>query len=118
MTNDEIIQELLDQGQIQPKERFIIGEALEQATAPLHNEIIHLQVQLRQAQEAAREEGIMEERHRCLADMCWMCKANRGVRQVNFEGAPTWIHPEKGHSYGSPCGAQQIRRRWSQESTS
>jgi hypothetical protein len=52
MTSDEALQELLDQGQLHPKDRFIIKAALDVVANPLQNQIIHLQVQLRQAQQA------------------------------------------------------------------
>jgi hypothetical protein len=61
----------------------------------------------------ARAEGVMEERHKCLADMCWMCGKNYPVHKVVVDDKVIWMHPRtRGGRYGAPCSANPIRLRW------
>jgi hypothetical protein len=68
------------------------------------------------ARAEAKAEGVMEERHKCLADMCWMCGKNYPVHKVVVDDKVIWMHPRtRGGRYGAPCAANPIRLRWAKE---
>jgi hypothetical protein len=88
--------------------------------ALLLSDIEACQAQQQAAVEAARveakAEGVMEERHKCLADMCWMCEKNYPVHKVIVDNKVIWMHPRtRGGRYGAPCPANPIRLRWAKE---